>query len=82
MSKYEVLRTKIKRKKKQRNQNTDKVTLVMSGQDELVNQFKEIANIEDTEVAKSILESTNWNLEVIIFCFFFNAVYRFFRHCL
>lgn len=36
----------------------------MSSQDELVNQFKEITNIVDTEVAKSILESTNWNLEV------------------
>uniref|UniRef100_A0A336LKN3 CSON010141 protein n=1 Tax=Culicoides sonorensis TaxID=179676 RepID=A0A336LKN3_CULSO len=41
----------------------------MSAQDELVNQFKEIANIQDTEIARSILESTNWNLEIAIATF-------------
>ncbi|XP_063701644.1 NSFL1 cofactor p47 [Culicoides brevitarsis] len=41
----------------------------MSGQEELVNQFKEITNILDTEVARSILESTNWNLEIALATF-------------
>lgn len=42
----------------------------MSDQEEKINQFKEITNTSE-ELARSILESTNWDIEVCFVSFFY-----------